>query len=172
MGISAGAMAGMSWAGVGMSVMGAYNKANAQKATLDYEAAVARNNQTIANYQADITQRNGERMEQAQQLKTANLMGDQRAAMAANGVDLGTGSASEVLATTKFMGENDALTIRDNTARQAWALREQGKGYGAEAGADSAISGSIDPFMTASTSLLTEGSRVAASWYNYKKATG
>lgn len=140
------------------------NSARAQQATLGYEAAVARNNQTIANYQADLAVQNGAVQEQNQQLKTASMAGDQRAALAANGVDLGTGSATEVLATTEFMGKRDALTIRDNAARQAWAYKNQALGYGSEAAADEATKGGINPDMAGLTSLLSGAGQVATQW--------
>ena len=161
---------GVQGAGVFMSAFGAQDKANTQKATLGYESAVALNNQKLANYQADVALENGVLAEQNQRLKTAALKGDQRAAMAASGVDLGEGSANEILTTTKFMGERDALTIRDNAARQAWALREQGKGYASEAAANSALSDAINPDMSFASTLLTSGSQVAGSWYSYNKA--
>ena len=154
-----------------MSAIGAGNTARAQQATLGYEAAVAQNNQTIANYQASLAVTNGQVQEQAQQLKTAAMTGDQRAAMAANGVDLGTGSATEVLATTEFMGKRDALTIRDNAARQAWAYQNQAQGYGAEAAADNASKDSINPDMATFGALIGGASKVASSWYSYNKST-
>lgn len=157
-------------AGAMMSAVGAQKNAQAQKATLGYEAAVARNNQTIANYQADITLQNGAIAEQTQQLKAAALKGDQRAAMAANGIDLSEGSATEVLATTDYMGHRDALTIRDNAARQAWATREQAKGYGSEAAADVATSDAINPNLALTSSLISGAGQVAGSWYSYNRA--
>lgn len=159
-------------AGVGLSAAGAYNQAESQKASLDYQAAVARNNQVLAGYQADIAQQNAAINEQNSRLKTASLMGDQRAALAANGVDLGEGSASEILASSKFMGERDALMIRDEGARRAWAIKEQGKGYGAEAAALSATSSAINPMMAGASSLLTGAGSVGGSWYKYNKAKG
>lgn len=161
---------GLGAAGTVMGAFGAQNSANSQKATLGYEAAVARNNQTIANYQSDLAVQNGAIAEQNQRLKTASIAGDQRAALAANGVDLGTGSATEVLATTKYMGERDALTIRDNAARQAWAYKNQAAGYGAEAAADLATSDAINPDMAFASSLISGAGQVAGGWYKYNKA--
>lgn len=170
MGMSPNMALGMQAAGATAGAFGAYRSAQAQRATLGYEAAVAQNNETIANYQAAVAEQNGAAAEQAQELKTAALRGDQRAALAANGVDLGTGSAAETLATTDFMGARDALTIRDNTARQAWALRQQGKGYAAEAATDRSTARAINPLMAGASSLLTSGSSVASSWYKYNRS--
>lgn len=170
MGISSTAALGMQAAGVGASVIGSYKSAQAKKASLDYEAAVAANNQKIANYQAELTLQNGAVAEQTSQLKTAALKGDQRAALAANGVDLGSGSANEILATTEFMGKRDALTIRDNAARTAWAYRNNAASYGAEAAADKASADAVSPFFAGATSALTGAGSVAGSWYKYNKS--
>jgi hypothetical protein len=71
-------------------------------------------------------------------LKTAALMADQKAVAAANGVDVGSGSPTEIMASSKYLGERDALTIRDNAARQAWAYRQQARGFRNEASMDRA----------------------------------
>ena len=164
MGISA---VGLMAAGVASNAVGAYKTAQGQKAALDYQSAVAENNQKIADYQAQIALQNGAIEEQASELKTASLKGDQRAALAANGVDLGVGSAAEIIATTEAMGKRDALTIRDNASRQAWALQEQGKGYASEAAMDAATSAAISPWASAASSLLSGAGSVASSYYRY-----
>lgn len=156
-------------AGVAAQTFGAYKSAAGQKAALGYQAAVASNNQQIAQDQQRIAMVNGQQQEAASELKTASLMGEQRATMAANGVDLGTGSANEVLATSKLMGGADALTIRDNAARQAWAYGEQAKGYGAEAAMDRSTADAVSPFNSAFGTLLSGAGTVASSWYKYNK---
>ena len=161
---------GMQVGGAYLSAQGAKNKAAAQQATLGYEAAVAANNQKIAQYQSGLAIQNGQIMAENQQLKTNQVMGDQRAAMAANGVDLGTGSSADVLATTKFMGERDSLTIQDNAARQAWGYQLQAQNYGNEANTDNAMKNAINPDLAMETSLLGSASSVASSWYQYNKS--
>ena len=161
---------GLMGAGVASSTIGSYKSAQAQKASLAYEAAVAKNNAQVAQYQADLALQDGAIAEQNQELKAAATYGDQRAALAANGVDLGSGSANEILATTKFMGKRDALTIRDNAARTAWAYKNQSKSYLDESAADMAASSAINPSTAAFTSLLTSAGRVASGWYGYNKS--
>ena len=103
------------------------------------------------------------------ELRSAQLFGTQRATLAANGVDLGSGSANEVLATTKYMGERDALTIQNNTANQVWGYKTQGQNYTSEAAADSATANAINPRMAAATSLLGGAGTVASNWYKQIK---
>jgi|GEM_PF-4134276 len=52
-------------------------------------------------------------------LDLAQLVGQQRTGMAAQGVDLTQGSAAGVLSDTKTIGEMDIATIRANVAREA-----------------------------------------------------
>jgi len=166
-----GVASGIQAAGMGMSAMGAYNQAMTQKATLGYESAVASNNAQIANYQAQTEQAIGAQQENAQQQKTANMMGAQRATMAANGIDLGQGSASDILTSTQFMGERDALTIRDNTARQAWAYNMNAQNYRGEAATDRAMGSAISPGVGAAASLLTGAASLSSNWKRYGDAT-
>lgn len=168
--MGAGAALGLQAAGVGASMIGSYKTAQAQKASLDYEAAVAKNNQQLTQYQAGIAQQDGAVQENNLELKIAQTTGDQRAALAANGVDLGVGSANEILATTKFMGTRDVLQLRDNTARKVWALNNQASSYASEAEADKAASSAINPTTSAITSGLVGAGSVASSWYKYNKS--
>jgi hypothetical protein len=51
------------------------------------------------------------------------MIGSQRAGLATNNVDVGFGSAVDVQADAAFLGELDALTLRNNAAREAWGFR-------------------------------------------------
>lgn len=165
------ASTGLQVAGMASSAMGAYNQSKGTKAAYEYQAAVNRNNATLAEWQARDAITRGQRAEQSQRLKTAQLKGSQRAALAARGVALDEGSALNILDDTDFMGEADAMTIRDNAAREAWGARTQGANYESDASMLSARAGAESPFKAAAGSLLTSAGSVANSWYRYK-ATG
>lgn len=60
-------------------------------------------------------------------------MGAQRAAMAANGLDLSFGSAADFVGDTAMYGEEDADTIAKNTATDTRGYLIQGANYRAEA---------------------------------------
>lgn len=51
------------------------------------------------------------------------LIGQQRVAFAAQGVEIGSGSSLDVQESTAQQGELDALTIRTDAAREAWGFR-------------------------------------------------
>ena len=155
-------------AGLGFSMVSAYKQAQAQKAMMRYQAKVSANNAQVAEDQAQQEGVVGAQMEQASRLRTAQMFGSQRASMAANGIDLGEGVATDILTSTRAMGEQDALTIRDNTARRQWAMRVQGQNYIDESGASNASASVISPGMSAVGSLLGNASAVASIYKNYK----
>lgn len=172
MGTAANAQTGsaaMSGFGAGYSAVGAYNKSKADKAAYEYQAKVQENNATLAGWQAEDAITRGQVSESNQRMKTAQLKSTQRASLAARGVALDEGSPLDILTTTDVMGERDALTVRDNAAREAWALREQGKGYTSNASLLSARADSENPLMAGAGTLLTGAGSVAKQWYSYKQ---
>lgn len=155
--------------GAGMSAGGAYRGAQAQKAALRYNSAVSKNNAQIATWRAQSILQTGQRNEQAQRLRTAQLKGSQTARLAANGVDINEGSALRILQDTDFMGDQDAATIRDNSRMEAWGVREQGRSFLNESSMYDASADSISPSSAAFSSLIGDAGTVASSWYKYNK---
>ncbi|OZI23752.1 hypothetical protein CAL26_09995 [Bordetella genomosp. 9] len=146
-------------AGAVVSAKGAADQAQAQKDALGYQAQVSANNAQYAEWQAEDAEQQGVDAEAKSRQQTAQLKGTQRAALAANGVSLGGGSALDILAGTDYMGEQDALTIRDNAARQAWGYRTQGQNYVDNSGLLATNADKISPSNAAGTSLLTSAAR-------------
>lgn len=109
--------------------MSAYQQSASTKASMEYQSAVARNNAITAEYQAQDAVKRGEVAEAEQRRRTAMMKGSQTARLAANGLDISEGSALNILSDTDWMGEQDALTVRDNASREAWGLRQQGQNY-------------------------------------------
>jgi hypothetical protein len=106
---------------------------NAQAAASRYNAQVAEMNAKMADRASRDAIERGASEEQRQRMQTAQLQGRQRAAMAANGVDLAFGSPLDALVDTAMMGELDALTIRRNANREAYDYQVQGVNYRADA---------------------------------------
>lgn len=160
----------MQGAGAASSAVGAYYGAQSQKSSLNLSADMADINARMSESAAQATLLTGQREEQKSQLATANLKGTQRAGLAANGVDLGVGSANQILTTTDVMGEVDANTIHANAVRNAWGYRTQAVNQSNQALMSRAAAGAISPTMSAVTSLLGSAGSVASSWYSYGKA--
>lgn len=98
-----------------------------------------------------------------QRLKGRKIEASQRAAAAAGGVDVNTGTAGQLQHETSTFSELDALRITNNAARQAW-------GYQTQAGLDEwqgkqAETGS---YISAASSLLGGASK---GYFGYKQMT-
>lgn len=151
------------------SAIGSYFSAATQKATLKGQAAIADTNARIAELGAQSILNQGQQQVGALTLKAGQLKSSQRAAMAANGIDLGTGSAVEIQASTDIMKEIDSNTLTANAVRSAWGYRTQAVNFENEALTKRATAGAISPFGSAAGSLLGSAGSVAGSWYSLNK---
>lgn len=152
-------------AGAGVQAAGAYQGSQATKQAYGMQAAAAERNAQVAGWQAEDATSRGRVAASHQRMKTSQLKGTQRARLAANGVDLGVGSALEILADTEYFGEIDANTITDNAAKEAWAIRQQASGFNADAAMLRTRAENEKPWLAAGGSLLTSAGRVAGQWY-------
>lgn len=161
----------MSALSTGASMYGQMQQGKAAQAQANYQAAVLRNNQQIAEYQAQDAEKRGKLAEQQHRLKVSQLAGRQRAVMAGNGVVVDQGSALDILGDTAELGELDALTIRSNSAREAYGFRVQGMGFASDAGLALARGASARSAGTtgAFTSLLSGAGSVAEKWSSFAK---
>lgn len=163
---------GMQIAGVLSGALGARQQSQSTQRAYEYQAAVNRNNAQVAEWQARDALDRGARAEQTQRLKTAALKSTQRAGFAARGVSLEEGSPLAILQDTDYMGELDALTLRDNAAREAWGHRVNAGNYRNEAALFSSRAEAESPLAAGFSSLLTGAGRVASSWYSRRLTTG
>lgn len=120
--------------GLASGAIGGYFSARTAKINAETQAVVADSNARIAELGAQSVLQQGEKQVGALTLKAGQLKGAQRASLAANGIDLGVGSAAEILASTEVMTEIDKNTLNANAVRTAWGYRAQATNYQAEAG--------------------------------------
>lgn len=104
---------------------GAYQQGMFQEASGKWSREQADFNARMMNLQAVDAERRGEITARQVESKGRQTIGAQRAALAAQGVDVGTGSAADVQAETAFITSTDASTVRANSWREAWGLRTQ-----------------------------------------------
>jgi hypothetical protein len=88
-----------------------------------YRAQVAQQNQQLARDSAQSAIERGQEEQRRLGRETAQRVGSQRARMAANGLDVGFGSADRVTGDTRLIASEDAQTIDDNTRRQVRAMQ-------------------------------------------------
>jgi hypothetical protein len=87
----------------------------------DSDAARLEFNAKVADLQASDAVARGQQEESLFRQQVRALMGRQRTGSAGAGLDIGVGSAVDIAGNTAHLGELDALTIRNNAAREAWA---------------------------------------------------
>lgn len=153
----------VSFAGAGAQVAGQQQQAAASAAQAEYQAAILRNNQIRAEQLAQDAIERG-RVEEAEQRRTTRrLISAQEAGFAGKGVQVNVGTPLEVREETARLGELDALTIRNNAAREAAGFRAQGADFAGEATllrAGARQTRRAQPLRTAGTLLTTTGSLV------------
>ncbi len=113
---SGGALTGLV---IGLTALSAYN----QYQVGQEQKSIARQNAKLADEQAVDTVRRGKTEEDRRRRLTRQQIGSQRAAFGANNVVSSTGTPLGLLADTAEFGELDALTIRNNAAREAFGFK-------------------------------------------------
>lgn len=109
-----------------------------------YEAKVAEANQQNENNRVLDALNRGETEAQNAARKQSQLAGAQRAAMAANGVDVSFGSAADLMADTAMYGREEQSNIRNNTTREVQGYDINAANFGGQANAArSAAKGAI-----------------------------
>jgi hypothetical protein len=158
-------------AATGASAYGQMQKGQADAAQASYQSGVARRNQMLAQQNADRATQQGEVDAQNQGLKTRQIMGGQKASLAAQGGDIDSGSPANIIGDTAMAGYSDQEGLRYNAAMKAYAYQVQGAGAGASADnlqrASTASTDSL-PFGVGST-ILGGAAKGAGQWYSYMK---
>ena len=159
--------------GAGISYMGAQQQASASASAASYNEEVAANNQKTADAAAVAAQQEGQVQQQQKAYQEDVLIGQQKAGFAANGIDVGSSSVTDVLSDTKAAGEFDQLTITNNAARETQGYLNQGINYSNQAQIDQASSQAAlaGGELKSASSLVTGAGSVANQWYNYSTKT-
>jgi hypothetical protein len=113
-----------------LSAASTYSQYQGQRAQADLEGRMFDINRTNAEVMASEAIKRGGREATALKTRTRRLIGSQRAAQAASGVDIGSGSAVDVQEDTRVQGERDALTIKNNAWREAFGIRSEAAAAG------------------------------------------
>ena len=147
------------------STKGAYDQSQARKDALAEQAEIARQNKVLADMQANDALERGVLAGQGHRRQVNQLKESQIASMAARGLDLGGGSAADVMASPDIVAQYDSKTIGDNAEKEAEGYRMMGKNYKANASLLSSRAGRENPLLNGFSSLLTEAPKVAEYWY-------
>lgn len=108
-----------------MQGVSAYSQSKAQKSEGSYESSILESNARMADAQSEDAIFRGDQEAARQRENVKKLIGAQRAAMGAQGIEVNDGSALDVQADTAGQGAIDELTIKNNAWREAWGYRVQ-----------------------------------------------
>lgn len=140
------------------NVLGAANQVSAISDRNKFMEKQRKLDLRVGEMQAKDAEARGRESEKRHRQDVKQLIGDQRAALAAQGVEVDSGSAAEIQEQTAELGELDALTIRNNARLEAMGLR-----IGAS---QVSIENSLEQmagYNEARDTLLTGGLRFASS---------
>lgn len=153
-------------AGAGVSAYGSVQGGYAAKDAATYQAAVAKNNAIIAEQNAKHAEAAGAAQAEAISLKGRAVGGQIKAAQAASGIDVNSGSALDVQEGSREQSSLDTMTTMDNALLQAYGYRTQATGFEAQSELDKA-SGSqavTAGYLKAGGGLLSTAGSVASKW--------
>lgn len=163
---------GLQIAGIFGSASAAYKKSTLEKTGYEFQSKVAANNAIIAEQQAGDAITRGQTNENTVRQNTAQLKSTQVASLAARNLDMGSGSPLDILTSTDYMGEVDALKVRNNATKEAWGDRVNAQSATDASRMLSWRSEQQSPTQDAFSTLLTGAGTVASSWYAMRNRTG
>lgn len=151
----------LQWIALGIQALSAISGASAKRKE-------GKHNQAIANFNADQFEKDATRVrsktvedDRDLRMRYSGLKASQRAQLAANGVFVDSGTASQIQDDTDFMMELDSFRIRKQGAEMAESLEERAantREHGVvinNASQDAAVG-----------QLLSGAGAVASSWYS------
>jgi len=110
-----------------------FSQYNAVKSQGEYQKNVYETNARFANVQAEDAIRRGDKNSESHLKQVRALIGGQRATLAAQNVEIDSGSPLAVQMDTAGIGALDALEIRNNAWRESWGFKVQSADFQSKA---------------------------------------
>lgn len=139
-----------------VSAAGAISGGIAQGNAANYQGQVAANNATIARQNATYSAGAAAATTERAGLKARAQDAGVRSGIAANGLDVNSGSAADVQTSQRELGALDTGTVANNGALQVYGYQTQATGYQAQSTLDKQEAGAdvAGGFMKAAGTLL------------------
>lgn len=106
------------------SVGGSISQSQAIKAQGKYAQRVSEINAENAERAAEDALKRGDKAANTARRDVKRVVADQRAATAAQGVEVDSGTAADIVDETLEIGEADVRTIKSNAWREAWGFKQ------------------------------------------------
>ncbi len=124
--MSAGSAAGAgSFASATTSLAGAYSQSQALEMQANYQKTQSEMNAKLADMQAEDAIKRGNKAAGQVKQQAKRMQGAQRAALAAQGIDIDSGSAAEIQENTEVLSAMDAMQVKNNAWKEAWGFKVQ-----------------------------------------------
>lgn len=145
---------------------GSISSGIAAKNAADYQAAVANNNATIAQQNAEYAMKAGYAQAENQSRKGAANLGRIKTAQAASGVDVNSGSALDVQEGQRETNQLDTETVLNNAQLHAYGYRTQATNFEAESKLDTmkGEAAQTASYFKAGGDLLSSASSIGGKW--------
>lgn len=158
-------------------VISSVQQGKAAQAQYNYQAEVERQNAKIAEQNAAQVRQQGIEESRLQRMKTAQKIGLQSTAMAANGVDVTQGTSVDVIEDTAAMGELDALQTSYNYETKAMQYDQQANNMLNQANIDvisgrNAYSAGRMNALASGLNGISKTGEVAGKWLGYSTPVG
>ncbi len=161
-------------AGTAASAVGSIAQGQAAAQAAAYNAQIQANNAKIATENASLAGAEGSANVEAKSLQTRAKVGAIEANQAAAGIDIGSGSATDVRQSATQVGALEALNIRANATRQAYGYQTQAASDLAQSELDKKES-SYDKsagYLKAGATLLSSAGNAWGKYSNSNDFTG
>lgn len=163
---------------IGSGIAGAVTQANAMRTQAAYQQQVGDTNARLSEMSASDAISRGDKSATLVQKQGQQTIGSQRAGLAAQGIDVNSGSASDVQSSTAAMAAQDALTVKNNAWREAWGYKVQANqatlgGQFAKIGGDAAANSTLlTGGMNAIGTAFKTGYSIYNNWGSGTKTAG
>lgn len=136
----------------------------------NYRAQVAQNNAAVEKSNADAALAAGQAEESNSKLRTGMTMAAQKAAQAANGINVNVGSPAQVRQSTANVGAIDAAMIHYNAARAAFGEQALAANYAAQAKLDrrAGVGALTEGLFKGASSILSGASSLSEKYAQFK----
>lgn len=148
----------------------AYAQSSAINTQSKWQEMQLQTNERLANMQAEQAVKRGDKEAQAIRQKTKQLIGSQRAALAAQGIEVNADTSADIQADTASLGALDALTAKNNAWLEAWGYKVQANDYAGQAKM-ARMAGKFNAKQTLLTGGLQMARDITGGMYEAKAGT-
>ena len=169
--LSSGALASGA-IGVGLDTAAAGLSGLSMAQQFAFRSDIASTNAKIMRGNAQTVRNAGVTESSNVKLKTGTQVAAQRAAYAGSGIDVNSGSAADVQAATKSLGEYDANMTQYNAARAAYGLDIEAANQKAQSKMDRMASydALAEGVGRAGSTFISGANSLVDKWYSYKRS--